>query len=242
MITKQKLWRDPRFDEGPSGPLVAGSALWESIGTIGTREFGTIAMPGFEGHEFELIPDGPVLALDAGTRYLDYNEDEPYRWTTDEYGEDRLETIGKFRRLVPWPLGHFDKLTKPKAGAKVKDSMPVDALTGLSYLGGRAPTRQTIVARLANDGVTVSRGSGGELLPSLPGGRWPKPSIEELLRKPGIGRYLAEDIPCAWPHDGEAPLAMTLDMLGNGLCSAKAHRAKPATGIVGKLRAAVGLT
>lgn len=242
MTLKQKAWRDPRLAEGPTGgPLIAGHGTWHLLGSVGSRQFGTVSgMPGFEGREFELIDDGPVVQLDDGSYYLDYNTNEPWRVVEDQYGQEQVESIAKFRRLQPWSAGYFEKLTRPKAPAKAKDAMPVDGLTGLAFLGGRAPTVQNIVARLAREGLTVSRGANGELLVSTPGGRWPKDAlVHDVLRRPGMLAYLGGDLPCAWPHDAETPLAQTLDVIGNGLCSADAHRVKPATGILGKLKAAL---
>lgn len=244
LTTKRKPYQDPRLAEGPTQPLVAGSASWQPLGTIGNREFGTVSgMAGFERREFELVEEGPVVQLDGGSFYLDFNEYEPWRVVEDERGQEQVETIAKFRRVAPWPLGTFEKLTRPKAAAKAKDALPVDALTGLPwFLRGRAPTRDNILALLAREGVTVAHGPSGEILVSTRGGRWPKDAVVDVLRRPGMAAYLQGNVSCAWPHDGEAPAAMTLDILGNGLCSAPAHRVKPATGIVGKLRAAVGLT
>lgn len=239
----------PRFtreDEGPTSPLIAGSGLWAPFGTVNGREFGTVTgMPAFDGREFELIDDGhPVVDLSPGSFYLAYPDREPWRITEDEYGNDRTDYIDKFRRIQPWPLGTFDKLTKPRAAGKAKDAQPLDSLTGLPFLRGRAPTRQNILALLTREGVTVERGARGELLPATPGGRWPKAAVVEVLHRPGMPAYLTADPPvrCAWPHDAEAPQAQTLDAMGNGLCSSAAHKVKPATGLVGKLRAAVGLT
>lgn len=231
---------DPRLAQGPSAPMIAGSGLWAPLGTTRGREFGTIAMTGFEGREFELIDDGrPVLNLDDGAYYLAYPEREPWRVGEDESGNDRTEFVDKFRRVQPWPLGTFEKLTKPRGAGTLKDAMPIDALTGHPFLGKRPATRQSILALLAREGISVARGMTGELLVSSPGGRWPKGWVVDVLGKPGMADYLTTELVCAWPHDGEAPLAQTLGITGEGICSSAAHRVKPATGIVGKLKAAI---
>lgn len=229
--------------EGPSGPLVAGSGLWQPLGTVRGLEYGTVpGMPMFEDREFTIDDDGqPVIVLDPGAFYLLYPSSEPWRVLSDERtGEDRVEYVDKYRRLRPWPAGTFEKLTRPRAAGNLRDVQPIDALTGHPFLRGRAPTRQNIVALLAREGVGVARGRGGEFLVTSLGGRWPKDALADLLRRPGMADYLTRDLACAWPHDGEAPLAQTLDLLGNGLCSGSAHRVKPATSIVGKAKAALG--